>query len=392
MTIAKKIVNALLFVTFLSCTSSGIKISDDFDHGSIGEMQELSPGFFSGSTKHWMKRDSIGDQYYWFYFEVDGFESQELTFQLNQLKGVYRNKPHLIYSEQTQPVFSYDQKQWHRIENVSYDTANNELEFSHHFDQSPVWIAYAQPYPYLRLQTFIDKVAQSEFVKVEQLAISNEERAIELLTVTDTSIPAERKKTVMLIALQHAGEDAGGFYIEGIVDFLISESEEAKAARRQFIFKLVPMMNPDGIVGGSTRYNMHMEDLNNIWLNPKKMQPEVAGVQQWTTDWLGNGNSIDLFVDVHNHTQFYTYNVLIFNDSSMNNLRTVMDKHWPVRLWHSEPKGSAHAYFYRLGIPSGSLELTQSFSEKGEYLDIKDYHFYGKQTVRGLLDYFASVE
>jgi len=65
-----------------------------------------------------------------------------------------------------------------------------------------------------------------------------------------------------------------------------------------------------------------------------------------------------------------------------------MNKYCPTRIWHSEPKGSSRAYFYKKGIPSGSVELTQSFSEHGEYLTISDYHNYGKGTVLGLTDYF----
>ena len=115
-------------------------------------------------------------------------------------------------------------------------------------------------------------------------------------------------------------------------------------------------------------------------------------MQQWAESWYEQGNQIDMFWDVHNHTQFYRYNVLIFKDNSLDSLRTVMDKYWPVRLWHSEPRGSSHAYFYGKGIPIGSLELTQSFAEQGDYLTIEDYHNYGRATVLGFNDYFSNSE
>jgi len=191
--------------------------------------------------------------------------------------------------------------------------------------------------------------------------------------------------------MQHAGEDAGSFYLEGLINFLLSDNESAQRAREKFVYLIIPMMNPDGVFNGTSRYNMEMEDLNNIWLNDEKMQPEVLGVQQWVDHWYKGGNSIDLFLDIHNHTQLYTYNVFIFKDNSLDSLATTMDKYWPTRIWHSEPEGSSHAYFLTKKIPSGSVELTQSFSEQGDYLTISDYHKYGAGTVLGLIEYVETT-
>lgn len=118
------------------------------------------------------------------------------------------------------------------------------------------------------------------------------------------------------------------------------------------------------------------------------MQPEVIGVKHWVDRWYKEGNGIDMFLDIHNHTQLYTYNVFIFMDHELDSLVPMMEKYWPTRLWHSKFEGSSCAYFYEKGIPCGSVELTQSFAEKGDYLSISDYHKYGEGTVRGFLDYF----
>ena len=388
----KKILFLYLFIYIVSCTNSEVQISSDFDHGSVGTMKEVEQGYFRGSTKHWMKRDNIGDQYYWFYYRIDNIKSQKMTFELENLEGVYRNKPHLIYSDHTQPVFSYDQENWERIENVLYDSASRTLKFSESFDTSPVWIAYAHPYSYQRLKSLMSSIGKNQYVSVEEIARTKEGRRIEMLTITDSGTVDDRKKTILLMAMQHAGEDAGTFYLEGLINFLLTDDADAINARKQFIYKLIPMMNPDGVFHGTTRYNSEMEDLNNIWLSEEKKQPEVAGVKRWAENWLGQGHNIDLFIDVHNHTQFYTYNVFIFNDNSMDSLRTVMNRYWPMRVWHSEPVGSSHAYFYSMGIPSGSLELSQSFAEEGDYLNISDYHHYGAETVRGLIDYFGNIQ
>ena len=385
-----KIFLFLLVLAFSACNPSAIIISHDFDHGSLGETQEIRPGYFQGTTAHWVKWDSIGDQYYWFYYRADRVKDQNLTFTLENMRGIYRGNPHLIFSDETQPVFSYDQATWQRIEDVSYDTAQHTFTFSQTFNQDSVWIAYAHPYPISRYEKFITSLAGKPFIELEKIASSTEERDIWLISITDPGIPEDNKKTIFLMALQHAGEDAGGFFAEGMVHYLLSDSPGAKEVREQFIFKVVPMMNPDGIFHGVTRYNAQGEDLNNIWINSNRKQPEVAGVKSWVEDWYAGGKTIDLFIDVHNHTQFHKYNVFIFEDHSLDSLVTHMQNHWPTRIWHSTFKGSSCGWFLKQGIPSGTIELTQSKLEDGPYLTIEDYQAYGSGTAKGIHDYFIS--
>ena len=148
----------------ISCTEPSIKLSYDFDRGSLGNIKEEKPGYFKGNTKHWLKRDSIGDQYYWFYFKAEHVKGKAINFELNDLIGVYRGTPHLVYTDYTQPVYSYDQENWERIKNVQYDSASHTFKFNQMFDNEPVWIAYAHPYPTSRLQSVLDNVNSSEFV------------------------------------------------------------------------------------------------------------------------------------------------------------------------------------------------------------------------------------
>jgi len=377
-----------ILLSFFSCSPPDIRLSHDFDHGSLGRMDEISPGYFQGKTEHWIKWDSIGDQYYWFYFKADHVLNREVTFELNDLIGVYRGEPHLVYTDYTEPVFSYDQENWQRITEVEYDSAMHSFVFTQAFDQDQVWIAYAQPFPYLRMLELTSRVSDREYATVKNLTLTGEEREVKMVSITDPSVPDEDKKTILILAMQHAGEDAGGFFAEGMIDFLLSDDPEAQNARKKFIYHIVPMMNPDGIFDGISRYNAAMEDLNNIWLDNLRAQPEVSGVKSWVDQWTAAGKKIDLFLDVHNHTQFHTYHVFVFQDHNLDSLVTAMEPYWPVRIWHSEFEGSSCAWFFRQEIPSGTLELSQSRVGEGPYLTIEDYHRYGAGTVKGISDYF----
>jgi murein tripeptide amidase MpaA len=50
--------------------------------------------------------------------------------------------------------------------------------------------------------------------------------------------------------------------MESVLDFLTGPQEEAKELRDNFIFKVVPMLNPDGVICGNYRCNLAGVDLN----------------------------------------------------------------------------------------------------------------------------------
>jgi len=60
--------------------------------------------------------------------------------------------------------------------------------------------------------------------------------------------------------------------IEGAIEFLTDpHNVEAAFLREHFIFKVIPMMNPDGVIHGNYRCNLQGVDLNRQWLNPSKV-------------------------------------------------------------------------------------------------------------------------
>lgn len=52
------------------------------------------------------------------------------------------------------------------------------------------------------------------------------------------------------------------------MDFLMSDEKEAIVLRNQFVFKLIPMLNVDGVVSGSHRCSLAGVDLNRTWDHP----------------------------------------------------------------------------------------------------------------------------
>jgi len=59
--------------------------------------------------------------------------------------------------------------------------------------------------------------------------------------------------------------------MKGCLDFLLSDHPEAQILRDNFVFKIVPMLNPDGVIVGNYRTSLIGTDLNRRWKTPNKM-------------------------------------------------------------------------------------------------------------------------
>lgn len=70
------------------------------------------------------------------------------------------------------------------------------------------------------------------------------------------------KRCVIVCGRAHPGESNGSYMIEGFIDFLCGESKMAEFLRRHVIFKIVPMINPDGATMGNYRTGISGRDFN----------------------------------------------------------------------------------------------------------------------------------
>jgi len=69
--------------------------------------------------------------------------------------------------------------------------------------------------------------------------------------------------------------------IEGVIRFLIGNSLEAIRLRRVYVFKIVPMLNPDGVIVGNYRCSLAGQDLNRQWKDPiKHLFPEIYATKE----------------------------------------------------------------------------------------------------------------
>ena len=91
-----------------------------------------------------------------------------------------------------------------------------------------------------------------------------------------------KKKGVVITARVHPGESVASWMMKGVLNFLTDPNNiEAEILRQNFIFKIVPMLNPDGVINGNYRCSLAGCDLNRRWKAPSKViHPEIYHTKQ----------------------------------------------------------------------------------------------------------------
>jgi hypothetical protein len=123
-------------------------------------------------------------------------------------------------------------------------------------------------------------------------------RDLLLWTITDASTTGP-KQTVWLMFRQHSWEAGSSWAGEGAVRMLLSE--EGASLRRNRVWKVFPLCDPDGVARGGVRFNSLGYDLNRNWdvEDPVRM-PEITAQRNAIRRWLKQGNRIDLYFSLHN--------------------------------------------------------------------------------------------
>uniref|UniRef100_A0A0R3RFM3 Peptidase_M14 domain-containing protein n=1 Tax=Elaeophora elaphi TaxID=1147741 RepID=A0A0R3RFM3_9BILA len=202
------------------------------------------------------------------------------------------------------------------------------IRFKYHADVC--YIAYHFPYTYSMLQATLERYLSKNdkerqlYVRNDQLCTSLAGNTVSLLTVTANGTKEQLidRQIVLLCARVHPGENNTSWIMHGIMDFLMSDKEEAMELRDQFVFKLIPMLNVDGVVNGSHRCSLAGVDLNRTWDQPSPVLHPVIyhskAIVQYIVDVLGKKPF--LFIDIHGHSN--NFNVFLYGNNP--------DKSWSV--------------------------------------------------------------
>ena len=169
------------------------------------------------------------------------------------------------------------------------------FNFPWSYEENQRWIASLLP----------DEARPDILLTKGELCRSFEKREVSLLTITkklDGVRQADAKRDIVIVGRSHPGESGSSYLIKGLVERLLMDGA-FEPLIEQFVFRIVPMLNPDGVYRGYTRSNALGKMLNRCYLLPSaEEQPEVYHLDKLLA-LLSEKNSLEVFLDFHNNAQ-----------------------------------------------------------------------------------------
>ncbi|XP_053650195.2 cytosolic carboxypeptidase-like protein 5 [Cherax quadricarinatus] len=301
---------------------------------------------------------------FWFNFTVDNAKADQRA--IFNLVNLHKSR-NLFWEGLTPLVRSTSRPRWTRLpaENVYYYQSEQHrghyiLSFAFCFDtEHDVYqFALTFPYSYARLQAFLQLQdnARLPFYWRHTLAYTVMKRRCDILTITslhnyrgpiqamteargaaveaatkaavlptthhrqhddddddeDESdhVPASlgsaavSRRVVVVMTRVHGGESPTSFIVQGMVELLVGSSSEAQVLREHVVFKIIPMMNPDGVYLGNYRSTLMGFDLNrswndaSVWGHPTVHAARSMLLELDQAEWC----DLDLVLDLHAHS------------------------------------------------------------------------------------------
>ncbi|PNF23664.1 hypothetical protein B7P43_G02497 [Cryptotermes secundus] len=404
----------------------GLRFESRFESGNLAKVVKITDNYY----ELYLRTDMYTNRHMqWYYFRVENTKRHVLY----RFSFVNMCKAESLYSVGMRPLL-YSSKDvqlngigWRRCGgNIAYYrndalpgeedqlpsyTLTFNIEFPHDNDQ--VYLAHCYPYTYTDLQDYLGQLqnhpVKSTYSKLRLLCRSLAGNNVYYLTVTAPSLQdeAKKKKAIVVTARVHPGETPASWMMKGFMDFLTGDSLQARELRDKFIFKLVPMLNPDGVIVGNNRCSLTGRDLNRQYRTViRETYPPV-----WHTKLmirrLMEECGIEMYCDLHAHSR--KHNIFIYGCETRRSLdRRLQEQVFPLMLHKNAAdkfsfenckfriqrckEGTGRVVVWMMGV-ANSYTMEASFGgsdvggRAGTHFTIQDYEQMGRHFCETLLDF-----
>lgn len=201
-----------------------VTISADFDTGSIGSVRRIDSVRMLHAAKNSLEVMSFGirsridplnpvdtallPSSRWFHFRLEGVKGKLMFL-------------HIPNTEMVRPFYSYDGEEYLRFDAGECSLPQTVYKY---FLHDTVYVAYFLPYSHARHKAKADEWACSPFVRRQRIGRSGEGRPIEMLILTDATVPDSLKRRVWIHSRVHTSEAPAAWYLEAMIDELLSDA------------------------------------------------------------------------------------------------------------------------------------------------------------------------
>lgn len=327
-----------------------IAFDSRFESGNLAQVERVSANEFN----LWIAPDGYKTNYptrnqVWFYFQV---EVAPFT-NPSRVRSVYFHIKNLNLSQRENflegmvPVFrsSLTNNTWEylpyplRQVKRNNDCVSFTIQYNFMSADLIAYFAYSFPYTHTDLTEFVSRMEQqfagSSKMRIqrETIALSLEQRPIELITITgaDSVINDDKaldllriensatsadshslnsailgkidynRKYVLITCRARAADTSTSYVLEGFIKTLLSpELIYSRSAWDDFVFLIVPMVNPDGVVRGYTRCDSQGKDLSRNYgkhLNKDKF-PGMCAIRTILKELKEAGKELYMYWDL----------------------------------------------------------------------------------------------
>ncbi|XP_025972855.1 cytosolic carboxypeptidase 3 isoform X5 [Dromaius novaehollandiae] len=258
----------------------------------------------------------------WYYFQVSNTQAG-MPYRFTIINFT---KPNSLYKRGMRPLLYSEADAKKR--NVGWQRTGNEIKyyrnnvgqggqqyfsltwtFQFPHNRDTCYFAHCYPYTYSNLQEYLVAISKdpvkSKFCKIHILCHSLARNIVYVLTITN---PHEgdkdtKRKAVILTARVHPGETNSSWIMKGFLDYILGNSGNAQVLRDNFVFKVVPMLNPDGVIVGNQRCSLAGQDLNRKYKsNLKEFYPSIWYTRNMIKRVMEE-RDILLYCDLHGHNR-----------------------------------------------------------------------------------------
>jgi hypothetical protein len=287
----------------------------------------------------------------WYYFRIQNM----IPGRMYKFNVINLTKPDSLYNYGMRPLI-YSEKEagldgtgWQRRgEDICYyqnhikrrQGSYYSLTFKLHckYPDDTVYAAYCYPYSYTDLQVYLhelenDPKRRNRFRR-RTLCQTLAGNSCDLLTITSFACDPEAlkaRKGVVISGRVHPGESNASWMMKGFIDYLTGPSLDAKILRDNFVFKVVPMLNPDGVINGNYRCSLAGCDLNRQWQDPsKKLNPTIFNTKMMMKRFMED-REVVMFCDLHGHSR--KKNIFMYGcDQAENSVHRLKERIFPRLL------------------------------------------------------------
>lgn len=153
-------------------------------------------------------------------------------------------------------------------------------------------------YSYDSLLNDLSSWGASNYVQVNSIGQSTQNREIYELTITDPDPVKTAKHRIYIHARTHPNEVQSFWVTDEIINYLIAESPIGTYLRERCIFHIVPMYNPDGVELEKARENANDVDIESNW-SAATPEIEVVHLRSRLSDLMLETNPIEVALNMH---------------------------------------------------------------------------------------------